>query len=519
MLHETFRISSSFPTDRIGSIRKPNQSNPLKSSTAHPAATESVPPAPTPSSRQYVRKRKHLLLDIHVHVLDLLGRKVKAEIVEIEIECHVVVLCNGQIEFVDRRIVVLVLFRLGVLFRGDSLLFGLGRKRHCWWCGGSGGGSGRHLLLLLLFLLFLLLLFAVLLPLSLVLLEFFPFLLFDFLFDFFHLFGGQPYLRVQAGDLVRGVKGDAVLHPRLVVHDHFLLDLLQNLVLVGQAGNLELSALSPLLGNLAHELVQLLLDVRDLVARKLGARLVVPKDKPPLDDALERRGDPRVVVARVSLGISLRLGVGVGLVEGHRVLVDNEHLGNVAALVIHGVVVRLVDLDRAGQVDEARWVGGPVAVEIPERRAVLGRFAGHSLQIDEDLLVVVIVVVVVVAAASTATVSSVAVASVGLVECGFGIGIVVGGFLCLFHLVSQSRFQAGYENPQHQGPVANPQTVTHCYYEVLVFVPLWFLRRIVFHRENGQWSVLDFCCRWLLPPSASVSPFSFVRFVQCAMAL
>ncbi len=56
----------------------------------------------------------------------------------------------------------------------------------------------------------------------------------------------------------------------------------------------------------------------------------------------------------------------LGLLQGRHVLVHDEHLGDVDALVVHGVVVRFVHLDGTGEVDEARGVGGTVAVEVPE---------------------------------------------------------------------------------------------------------------------------------------------------------
>jgi hypothetical protein len=128
-----------------------------------------------------------------------------------------------------------------------------------------------------------------------------------------------------------------------------------------QRRDLVLALVLLVLGQVFHEVGELRLDVDN--GRPRGRhRPVLPRREPTLDHLPEGRGDPRVVVAREALD-----GNELGLLEGHVVLVHDQHLAHVDALVVHGVVVRLVQLDGAGQVDEARGVRGPVAVEVPQR--------------------------------------------------------------------------------------------------------------------------------------------------------
>mmetsp|Transcript_7139 Transcript_7139/g.14569 ORF Transcript_7139/g.14569 Transcript_7139/m.14569 type:complete len:393 (-) Transcript_7139:408-1586(-) len=298
-------------------------------------------------------------IEIKIFVLEVkqpIVLKVHISIVVVQRQC-----CHGR-DLVDRLLVFL---------GSDSFL--LGRNR-----GGSGGG--RRLLL-----------FFFLLPFSFLLFFFFPLfplflLLFSFLLlDFFYFFGRQPYFGVLVCYQIHGIEGPAfllrtvIVHPWFVVHQDFLY-FLQDFVLVlcrGQARNFYLvsASLAPFLGNLAHQLVELPLDVRNLVPGVLRSGLVLSEGKTSLNDFFHRRCYSRVIEGR----ISIRLWHGIGFVEGHRILVDNHHLGNVTGFIIHCVIVCFVDLDRTRQVDQARGIRGPIAMEIPQRRAVLGRYARDTI--------------------------------------------------------------------------------------------------------------------------------------------
>mmetsp|Transcript_11039 Transcript_11039/g.30996 ORF Transcript_11039/g.30996 Transcript_11039/m.30996 type:complete len:219 (-) Transcript_11039:141-797(-) len=101
----------------------------------------------------------------------------------------------------------------------------------------------------------------------------------------------------------------------------------------------------------------------------------------PLNDFLKRWSYAGVIITGITL--DLVTWHAFGLFEVGHVFVHNQHLPNIAAFVIRGMIVRLVDFDRTGKVAQPGRIRHAVAPEGPQRRLVRQGGAVHPLQVED----------------------------------------------------------------------------------------------------------------------------------------
>jgi hypothetical protein len=145
------------------------------------------------------------------------------------------------------------------------------------------------------------------------------------------------------------------------------------------------------------------------------------------------------------------------------------------------MVVGLVDLYGAGQIDQPSRIRRPIAMKIPKSRPILRRFARHSVEVPNCFLAVIVAV-------PPATIVVIVVARCGA---SFATFFRIGEFFHFFHFVPQTSLQTRDENTKHQCAVTQWLTVVHGFCDCLIL--LLVLDECLWGGTTSRFVVGDVC--------------------------